>query len=79
MPTTPTNVKQLVEKLVEYENIIKDLNRRNKALTNVATRARQQAVSMHTKSTKKSTFTNYEVKQMSKELLAALEQTPLIK
>jgi uncharacterized protein YdcH (DUF465 family) len=79
MPTTPTNVKQLVEKLVEYENIIKDLKRRNKALTNVATRARQQAVSIHTKSTKKSTFTNYEVKQMSKELLAALEQTPLIK
>jgi len=79
MPKTPTNVKQLVEQLVAYEHKIRELELLNKSLTNVATRARQQAVSIHTKSTKKSTFTNYEVKQMSKDLLAALEQKPLMK
>jgi phage-related minor tail protein len=79
MSTTPTNVNDLVDQLVKYEALIRDLKRKNKALTMTNDRARQQAVAMHTKSTKKSSFTNYEVKQMSNSLLDALEKLPLLK
>lgn len=79
MPTTPTNINDLVDQLLRYETIIRDLKRKNKALAMTNDRARQQAVSMHTKSTKKSAFTNYEVKQMANSMLEALEKIPLLK
>jgi len=79
MSSTPKTLNELVEQLIQYENEIRQLKKKNKALDQVQERARKQAVSMHTKSSKKSSFTNYEVRQMSKDILAALEKPPLLK
>jgi hypothetical protein len=76
MPSqTPKTVKELVDQLMFLENENRALKTKNAALNQTIDRGRQQAVSMHTKSSKKSTFSNYEVKEFSKELLKALEQT----
>ena len=79
MSATPTNINDLVDQLIKYEAIIKALQKKNKALAMTNHNARQQAVAIHTRSTKKSSFTNHEVKQMAKSMLDTLEQTPLLK
>lgn len=79
MTQTPKTIRELAAQLVEYENTIKQLNKKNKALQMMLDNGRQKAVIMHARSTKKSSFTNYEVKQMSKDVLDALQKKPLLK
>lgn len=76
---TPTNVHELVEQLVALENQVQQLTKENKALKNMNEKGRQLAVVLSMKTTKKSTFSNYEVKQHAKDISDALTKKPLIR
>jgi hypothetical protein len=65
---TPTNVRELVEQLILLEKQVQRLQEENRALKNVNENARKLAVSLSSRTTKKSTFTNYEVKQHAIEI-----------
>ncbi len=74
---TPKNLNELVDQLVTLERRNKELQRKVDALTEVNTEARKRAVLLHSKATKQSTFTNYEVKKYAKSLMDMLSQIPL--
>lgn len=74
---TPTNIHDLVNKLVELENQVRQLQRENKALKNMNENGRQKAVLLSVKATKQSTFSNYEVKQHARDISDALIKKPL--
>lgn len=79
MAKTPKTLDELITRLMELENENKDLTRKLAAVTEVNTQARTKAVLMHSKATKQSTFTNYEVKQYAKTLMDVLSKIPLKK
>jgi hypothetical protein len=76
---TPTNIHELVNRLVELENKVQSLNKENKALRSMNENGRQKAVLLSVKTTKQSTFSNYEVKQHARDISDALTNKPLIR
>jgi hypothetical protein len=76
---TPTNVRELVERLVELEALTQRLQRENKALKNINENGRQLAGLLIAKTSQKSTFSNYEVKQHAKDISEALSKRPVIR
>jgi hypothetical protein len=76
---TPTNIHELVNRLVELENQVQQLQKDNKALRSMNENGRQLAVLLSGKTTKKSTFSNYEVKQHARDISDALTKRPLIR
>ena len=76
---TPTNVRQLVERMVELEKQVQRLQKENKALKNINENGRQLAGLLTAKTSQKSTFTNYEVKQHAKDISEALTKRPKIR
>lgn len=79
MPKTPKTLDELVTRLMELEHDNAELARKLKAVTEVNAQARTKAVLMHSKATKQSNFTNYEVKQYAKTLMDILSKIPLKK
>lgn len=79
MPKTPKTLDELVTRLMELEHDNAELTRKLKAVTEVNAQARTKAVLMHSKATKQSNFTNYEVKQYAKTLMDILSKIPLKK
>lgn len=77
--STPTNIKELVNRLVELENENKALKKQNLALKSMNDNGRSLATMLMAKTTKKSTFTNYEIKQAAKDISDALIKKPLIR
>lgn len=76
---TPTNVRELVERLVELENQNQRLLKENKALKNINENGRQLAALLTAKTSQKSTFSNYEVKQHAKDISEALSKRPVLR
>lgn len=76
---TPTNVRELVQQLVELENQNQRLLRENKALRNINENGRQLAGLLISKTSQKSTFSNYEVKQHAKDISEALAKKPTVR
>jgi predicted RNase H-like nuclease (RuvC/YqgF family) len=74
---TPTSIHELVNRLVELENQVQRLQRENKALKNMNENGRAKAVLLSVKTTKQSTFSNYEVKQHARDISDALTKKPL--
>lgn len=74
---TPTNVRDLVKRLVELENEVQNLQKSNKALKNMNENGRALAVLLSGKTRRQSTFSNYEVKQHAKSISDALTKKPL--
>lgn len=79
MPTSPKNVHELVEQLVQLENENAALKKKLRAASSTNQNGRQKLVSVLTRATKKSSFTNHEVKQMVKEVLDIMEKPPLLR
>lgn len=79
MPKTPKTLDELITRLMELEHDNAELTRKLKAVTEVNAQARTKAVLMHSKATKQSNFTNYEVKQYAKTLMDILSKIPLKK
>ena len=76
---TPKNIHELVNQLVALENQVQKLQKDNKALRSMNENGRQLAGLLMSKATKKSTFSNYEVKQHAKDISDALTKKPLIR
>jgi regulator of replication initiation timing len=76
---TPTNIRELVAQMVELESQVQRLQRENKALKNINENGRQLAGHLISKTTQKSTFSNYEVKQHAKDISEALSKRPALR
>ena len=76
---TPKNVRELVDRLVTLEAEVEKLKKENRVLRAMNESARQLVIVLRGLTTKKSNFTNYEVKQHATSIHDALTKKPLLR
>lgn len=76
---TPTNIHELVNRLVELENQVQNLQKENKALKNMNEKGRDLTLLLSVKARKQSTFSNYEITRHTKDIFDALTKKPLLR
>jgi hypothetical protein len=76
---TPTNIHELVNRLVELENKVQSLQKENKALKNMNEKGRDITLLLSVKARKQSKFSNYEITRHTKDIFEALTKKPLLR